>query len=250
MPHADSAFVPGGLDKAQFWEHVYEQLTALLDGQRSWVRLSACLPVQPFLTVCAYQRSLQVTNLANASSLIYNALLAYPPHFGDGDRAVNWCGEWPRQLPAFSKCPASRCLAQPAGFYLHASFFPRPRIAVPSGDAPTPQPDEVLLLGPFCGKPACQFINVAAGKARGVCADAFVRRATVRVQDVDAYPGHIACDGETKSEIVCPLVLHRPDGDVPIGVLDLDCLALSGFTQEDQAGLEKIATLIVGACDW
>ena len=54
----------------------------------------------------------------------------------------------------------------------------------------------------------------------------------------------------TKSEIVCPLVLHREDGDVAVGVLDLDCLALAGFTEEDRAGLEKIAQLIVEACDW
>lgn len=106
------------------------------------------------------------------------------------------------------------------------------------------------MLGPFCGKPACQFINVTEGKARGVCADAFMQQKTVRVENVESYPGHIACDGETKSEIVCPLILRRESGDVPLGVLDLDCLALCGFTEEDQAGLEKIALLIVDACDW
>lgn len=203
MPHADSAFVPQGLDKTQFWQHVYDQLTALLDGQRSWV-----------------------TNLANASSLIYNSLLAYPKHFGDGDRMVNW-----------------------AGFYLHSSLFPSPKITS-KGLTTSSGAGETLLLGPFCGKPACQFINVTPGKSRGVCADAFMQRQTVLVTDVDAYPGHIACDGETKSEIVCPLVLRREEGDIALGVLDLDCLALAGFTEEDKAGLEKIAELIVVACDW
>ncbi|TCD67875.1 hypothetical protein EIP91_011873 [Steccherinum ochraceum] len=69
MPHADSALVPPGLTKSEFWLHVHDQLAALLEGQRNWV-----------------------VNLANASSLIYNSLLAFNPYFGDGDRAVNWCG--------------------------------------------------------------------------------------------------------------------------------------------------------------
>ncbi|TFY81979.1 hypothetical protein EWM64_g2038 [Hericium alpestre] len=107
-----------------------------------------------------------------------------------------------------------------------------------------------MLLGPFCGKPACQFVNTTAGKGRGVCADAFMSRKTVLVTDVNAYPGHIACDGDTNSEIVCPLVLKVEDKDVPLGVFDLDCLALGGFTEEDKEGVQKITELLVGACDW
>ncbi|KAJ8483523.1 hypothetical protein ONZ51_g4638 [Trametes cubensis] len=129
MPHADSATIPAGIDKAAFWAHVHEQLSHLLDGQRNWV-----------------------TNLANASSLVFNALQAFPP-FGTGERMVNWCG-------------------------------------------------------------------------------------------------HIACDGETKSEVVCPLLLTVDGEERAIGVLDLDCLALAGFDEQDQAGLEKIARLVVDACDW
>jgi len=106
------------------------------------------------------------------------------------------------------------------------------------------------LLGPFCGKPACQFITTAPGKARGVCADAYVQRKTLVVADVDGYPGHIACDGETKSEIVVPLVLEVAGQTIVLGVLDLDCLAIGGFDDEDQAGLEKIAKLVVNACNW
>lgn len=108
------------------------------------------------------------------------------------------------------------------------------------------QEREKLLLGPFCGKPACQFINVEPSKARGVCADAFLTMRSIVVPDVDMYPGHIACDGETKSEVVCPLVL---DGEC-IGVLDLDCVAVDGFDEEDRAGLEHIAELIVRSCTW
>ena len=108
-----------------------------------------------------------------------------------------------------------------------------------------------MLLGPFCGKPACQLINVAPGKARGVCADAFVQRKTMLVPDVDAYPGHIACDGQTKSEIVCPLIVRKEgQNDVTVGVFDLDCLILAGFNEDDKIGLERIADLVVKACDW
>lgn len=80
----------------------------------------------------------------------------------------------------------------------------------------------------------------------GVCGDAYTQKATVLVPDVEAYPGHIACDGETKSEIVCPLIYK----DRAIGVLDLDCLALGGFDDQDKFGLEKIANLVVNSCDW
>ncbi|TBU31615.1 GAF domain nucleotide-binding protein [Dichomitus squalens] len=203
MPHADSAVIPSGIDKAAFWVHVHEQLSHLLAGQRDWV-----------------------TNLANASSLIFNALQAFPD-FGTGDGMVNWCG-----------------------FYLHSDLFPAPRLS-PQTQKPANQSAR-LLLGPFCGKPACQFINVSPEKARGVCADAYLQRLTVLVTDVNEYPGHIACDGETKSEIVCPLLLSLPgeESERALGVLDLDCLALAGFDERDKTGLERIAKLVVEACDW
>jgi L-methionine (R)-S-oxide reductase len=134
-----------------------------------------------------------------------------------------------------------------------APLFPSPSLT--RSAASTPVPTDTLLLGPFCGKPACQLIKYAAGKARGVCADAYVQRRTLVVPDVEAYPGHIACDGETKSEIVIPLVVSPNSGSHEgsswtVGVLDLDCLALGGFDEEDRAGLEKIAQLVVNACDW
>ena len=133
----------------------------------------------------------------------------------------------------------------PLGFYIDSNLFPSSR----SIDRVSTHSSR-LLLGPFCGKPACQFINTAPGKARGVCADAFLQRQTLVVPEVDKYPGHIACDGETKSEIVCPLVSRVGGDEIVLGVLDLDCLALAGFDQEDKFGLEKIVALIVAACDW
>lgn len=85
-----------------------------------------------------------------------------------------------------------------------------------------------------------------------MCADAFLHRKTVLVPDVEMYPGHIACDGDTKSEIVCPLILklHSAERETVLGVLDLDCLAVGGFDEEDQVGLERIVKLVVESCDW
>lgn len=128
------------------------------------------------------------------------------------------------------------------GVYIKSSYFPIPRNAengIKTSDR--------MLLGPFCGRPACQFINITPGMGRGVCADAFLQRRTIVVPNVDEYPGHIACDGETKSEIVLPLVLRSGE---TVGVLDLDCLALHGFGGEDKEGLEKIARLISDSSDW
>lgn len=124
-------------------------------------------------------------------------------------------------------------------------MFPQPRYA----QLKTRHPNR-LLLGPFCGKPACQFIPTAPGNAKGVCADAYMKQSTLVVPDVELYPGHIACDGGTKSEIVIPLKLNHENGTMLVGVLDLDCLAVGGFDDDDRVGLEKIADLVVKSCDW
>lgn len=83
-----------------------------------------------------------------------------------------------------------------------------------------------------------------------MCADAFLNVQTVVVADVEAYPGHIACDGETKSEAVIPLVLHQGQTLTTVGVMDLDCVVLDGFDDADRHGLENIAKMVVEACDW
>lgn len=92
-----------------------------------------------------------------------------------------------------------------------------------------------LVLGPFQGKPAC--VRIALG--RGVCGTAAARRETVLVPDVHAFPGHIACDSASQSEIVVPLLR----GDELLGVLDLDSPVLRRFDEEDRAGLERCAAL-------
>lgn len=98
-----------------------------------------------------------------------------------------------------------------------------------------------LVLGPFQGKPACVRIPVG----RGVCGTAVARRETMLVEDVHAFPGHIACDAASRSELVVPLIR---DGEV-IGVIDLDSPEPGRFDADDQAGIEAIASLYLQASD-
>lgn len=95
---------------------------------------------------------------------------------------------------------------------------------------------EKLVLGPFQGKPAC--IEIPFG--RGVCGTAAEMRKTVVVYDVHEFPGHIACDCASNSEIVVPLIKN---GKV-VGVLDIDSPEVGRFTDEDAAGLEEFARII------
>lgn len=92
--------------------------------------------------------------------------------------------------------------------------------------------EKELVLGPFQGQPACVHIPVGSG----VCGTAAATRETQRVKDVHAFPGHIACDAASRSEIVVPLVV---DGEL-IGVLDIDSPSLDRFSAEDQAGIEEV----------
>ncbi|MBD8547053.1 GAF domain-containing protein [Sphingomonas sp. CFBP 8760] len=93
-----------------------------------------------------------------------------------------------------------------------------------------------LVLGPFQGKAAC--IRIPVG--RGVCGTAAATRETQRVDDVHAFPGHIACDADSRSELVVPLVR---DG-VVLGVLDLDSPVPARFDAEDVAGCEALAAVL------
>lgn len=101
--------------------------------------------------------------------------------------------------------------------------------------------NETLVLGPFQGKVAC--VRIPFGK--GVCGAAALTRSTQRVEDVHAFPGHIACDSASNSELVVPLV---KDGRL-VGVLDLDSPRTGRFTAEDQAGIERLAAIFLAATD-
>jgi len=93
-----------------------------------------------------------------------------------------------------------------------------------------------LVLGPFQGRPAC--VRIPMGK--GVCGTAALRRETIVVEDVHAFPGHIACDAASRSETVVPLL---SEGEV-IGVLDVDAPRVGRFDDEDRRGLETVGSIV------
>ncbi|KUI61035.1 Free methionine-R-sulfoxide reductase [Cytospora mali] len=109
-----------------------------------------------------------------------------------------------------------------------------------------------LILGPFMGKVACQ--TIAFGK--GVCGTAAATQQTQLVPNVDDFPGHIACDGASKSEIVVPItveVLSPTEGDVErkvVAIIDIDCAEARGFDETDKKFLEELAELLGTSCDW
>ncbi len=98
-----------------------------------------------------------------------------------------------------------------------------------------------LVLGPFQGRPAC--VRIAVG--RGVCGTAAARRQTLLVPDVEDFPGHIACDAASRSEVVVPLLARG----TLIGVLDLDSPLSARFDAQDAQGLEALAALYLAASD-
>ncbi|EJU01846.1 GAF domain-like protein [Dacryopinax primogenitus] len=164
-----------------------------------------------------------ITNLSNASALLFWAFRDSET-WGQGEGAVNWCG-----------------------FYLDSRLFP----PSPAGTTTSSGEEKlksagktILKLGPFQGRPACLLIPARPGG--GLCSACCLQHQPVLVPDVHAYPGHIPCDGETNSEVVVPLLL----GNRILGVLDLDCLRIAGFEQEDVRGLERVAEIVVGGCDW
>jgi GAF domain-containing protein len=92
--------------------------------------------------------------------------------------------------------------------------------------------NEELVLGPFQGKPAC--VHIALHE--GVCGAAATSRQTQRIADVHAFPGHIVCDADSRSELVVPLIV----GQQLIGVLDIDSPLIDRFSESDQAGVERL----------
>lgn len=102
-------------------------------------------------------------------------------------------------------------------------------------------PDQ-LILGPFHGKVACQTIKFG----KGVCGAAAASQKTQLVPDVEKFPGHIACDGDSRSEIVVPIVKN---GKV-VAIIDIDCAVENGFDEQDQVKLEQLAEVLANACEW
>jgi GAF domain-containing protein len=143
-------------------------------------------------------------------SKVYDLILSELPHF----MTESW-------LTNFSNAAALLYQHLPdinwVGFYLK------------SGDS--------LILGPFCGKPACMEIKLG----KGVCGKSALQRQTIIVKDVHLFDGHIACDSASQSEIVIPIIQN---GKL-IGVLDVDSPSLSRFDYKDAQELEKLVQVIV-----
>ncbi|KAF2231721.1 GAF domain-like protein [Viridothelium virens] len=106
----------------------------------------------------------------------------------------------------------------------------------------SPNDPSELILGPFQGKVACQ--TIAFGK--GVCGTAAALKKTQLVPDVENFAGHIACDSESQSEIVVPIMKD----DNVVGIIDIDCAEKNGFGEDDQTALEELARLLVRSCDF
>ena len=170
-----------------------------------------------------------LSNLSNAASLLWHAYksLQWP------SSEVNWAGTLRYTLDASRFCNALTNTYQ--GFYVVDKSSPRPQ----------------LILAPFQGKVACQIIPFG----RGVCGVAAQSQLTQLVQDVNKFPGHIACDGASKSEIVVPILIGQPEeeGSRPmktVAIIDIDCAVWSGFDDVDRRYLEKLAALLSRSCDW
>ena len=153
---------------------------------------------------------------ANDKPALYAALEAQIRHLLSGEHdlianAANFAALVWQQVPAINWC----------GFYLL-------------------KPDGNLLVGPFQGKPAC--VRIAVG--RGVCGTAAATRQTQVVTDVNAFPGHIACDADSRSEIVVPLL--RADGAL-LGVWDVDSPEPGRFDAEDRDGMEALCRVFVAS---
>ncbi len=102
--------------------------------------------------------------------------------------------------------------------------------------------EDSLKVGPFQGKPACVLI----GKGKGVCGRAWAEDRTIVVPDVHAFPGHIACDSASRSEIVVPI--HQ-EGDV-VAVLDIDSPQINRFSENDKKWLERFVCLMEDLVVW
>ncbi len=138
----------------------------------------------------------------------------------------------PHAIPNLANCAALLFHALKdinwAGFYLTET------------DAATGK--EYLLLGPFQGKTAC--IRIPSG--RGVCGTALATGEIQLVKDVHEFPGHIACDSASNSEIVLPI---RKNGNI-VGVLDIDSPIVNRFEEEDKDGLQKLVEILEEACEF
>lgn len=150
-----------------------------------------------------------ITDLANVSATLHQ-------HVSD----INWVGFYLTDLAAPTNLAGATDLANPNELK----------------DA-NKNAEPILWLGPFQGLPACTMIPFS----KGVCGAAATQRKSLRVDDVDLFPGHIVCDSRSKSEVVVPLIQN----DKVIGVLDVDSATKARFTNEEQLFFEKVVSLLL-----
>ncbi|KAJ5155362.1 hypothetical protein N7492_008165 [Penicillium capsulatum] len=216
-----------GQSKADIYEQLLLQAQGLLDGQRNWVSIVEQLRLQCRPAIDSF--SSPPSNFANVASLLWHAYAALPAP----SASVNWAGFYIRD----DKFPA---LASPV-----SSLPPRDgrsASGVTISTTYSSPENQILLLGPFQGKPACQEIRFG----KGVCGTAAAKQETVVVPDVLAFPGHIACDAESRSEIVVPILVR---GET-VAIIDIDCAEPAGFDDEDKKYLEQLARILAESCDW
>ncbi|UQC85371.1 GAF domain-containing protein [Colletotrichum lupini] len=219
--HADASNFANGVTKEEAYEQVLIQAEGLLDGQRNWYHHTRLESQANFLIGCV---SLNIRPLARPFS--------HPrPHFRDVIQSVR---KNQKRLTSHSYIDSN--LANTASLLWHAYHsLPAPSNAVnwagfyvldPSTSTSPSSAKRSLILGPFMGKVACQQIPFG----RGVCGAAAATRQTQLVADVDAFPGHIACDGDSRSEVVVPIVVE----DKLVAIIDVDCAERDGFDEVDR----------------
>ena len=155
--------------------------------------------------------------MSNAAALLWDAL-----------DDINWAGFYLIDPVTVSGAEPSTEPSAAPGAEPDAALGAEPDVAPSDHEPCTPE----LRLGPFQGKVAC--VRIPFG--RGVCGTAVATRTSQLVEDVHQFPGHIACDSASNSEVVVPIF---KDGQV-VGVLDIDSPSAARFTQEDLAGLEQV----------
>ncbi|KAK7726121.1 hypothetical protein SLS63_007798 [Diaporthe eres] len=235
MVHADASTFAEGVSKEEALQQVLDQAAALFDGQRNWV----CQTSQ-----ATHQLTCGVSGTRCFSAYAFAAAAAA-------------AAAATRDVRILKKRVADENLANTASLLWHAyKSLPAPSKDVNWAGFYVLDPTshgKSLILGPFMGQVACQTIDFG----RGVCGTAAASKQTQLVPDVDAFPGHIACDGASKSEIVVPVTVEvvspEEGGHVEkkvVGIIDIDCAEKNGFNETDKKYLEELAALLGRACDW
>lgn len=252
--HADSSNFAAGVGKKEAYEQVLEQASALFDGQTNWVSEKI---KQKFIektygtllkreyTIHSFTLSIITTHFTNISN---SRSGKKPPYQKQTTSSTNKQTQPQDPKANLTNLPVNSNTSNTASLLWHALHaLPSPSNKVNWAgfyvlDRSTTNKKPQLILGPFQGKVACQTILFG----RGVCGAAASTKQTQLVPNVDEFPGHIACDGDSKSEIVVPVL----SGGEVVAIIDIDCAVVGGFDEVDQRFLEELAGVLGRGCDW